>query len=417
MLFDYNKTMKKLILLGICIFLVSMAYAVMPNCGNELKINQECMFITPPTQDCSTVDIILSDYSVDVNDGVTSELVVNTGIYNYSYTPTTEGGGRIVCVDNTSMVFNVINFNYATQINITDTNTTISPTDIHDTFDGDLQNIAIGMDANTSKILANSAWDTATSVSCTNADTECISEAELDSAHGAGSYETATGFSTPAGIQALSEGMDANRTALNVSISGVVDLLVDATFGLSALKDLIDAVSALVDNVDSGGIKTVYDWLVIDAQGLAEGLDANRSDLETHGDSAWATATGFETETNAALRVQALSKGMDDNRTTANETRGWIGDLIEALNDIVAADVWSVSSRTLTDGSNETLARIEAVTESANETRTQIIEHGDVTWDGTGGNETIGAIYDQVYSKVHGLQIINTTIDWIERLI
>jgi len=107
--------MNKAILLVFVLVLISSVTAIR-ECGDINYLNQECRIITPADTSCTTIDILLDDGTVDVDDGVTTQFG-STGMYYYDYTPTNEVGHCVICSDNTSACFNVINYNLATQDN------------------------------------------------------------------------------------------------------------------------------------------------------------------------------------------------------------------------------------------------------------------------------------------------------------
>ncbi len=157
--------------------LISSAYSVTQDCGRG-RINELCMITTPAATNCTSLDIILSNGVIDLDDAITTELIENTGIYNITYTPTTEGQHNIVCIDNTSATFNVIDIDFATQINITDTNTSISPTDI---------------DTLLSSVHGTDSWEEANITDVSNFSVQDIVDEvdqRINQSHGEGSYIT-----------------------------------------------------------------------------------------------------------------------------------------------------------------------------------------------------------------------------------
>ena len=180
-------------------------------------------------------------------------------------------------------------------------------------------------------------------------------------------------------------------TNANLTRTQIIDsFLADATIGLANLKTLIDAISALVDNVDSGGLKTVYDYLVspikVDLDSISKGIDDNRSALETHGDASWDTAIGFSTDVEIDRMIN-VSRGIE------NETR-----------EQIITDIASVTGASAT----EVDLMINVSRGIENETREQIITHGDATWT-TGTGNTTGAVCVAVEDKT-GYSL--TTEDW-----
>jgi len=258
------------------------------------------------------------------------------------------------------------------------------------TFVDDFQNIAIGMDANTSKILANSAWDTATG------------------------FETETNAALR--VQALSEGMDANRSDLEThgdsNWATATEFLTSEDLNISLL-DINGTITAAEIDAVLSGTHGAGSWLINDTGVVVIYNEDKTGYTLTLQD--WATSQ----DVNISLETQA---GID------NETRDWIGTLIQnsetalnntltlnvitliqALNDITAADVWGYATRVLTDltvgdqyiATQENITSVSgAIQEQVdeminisrdieNQTRTQIIEHGDSDWITFSGTATI----------------------------
>lgn len=170
--------MNKKLLLGIFVLiLISSAYSVTQDCGKG-RINELCMITTPAATDCTSLDIVLSNGTIDLDDATPTELIENTGVYNITYTPTVEGQHNVICIDNTSSTFNVIDIDFATQTNITDTNTTISPIDI---------------DTELTLIHGIGSWNEANITDVSNFSRDELVDSideRINESHGTGSYQT-----------------------------------------------------------------------------------------------------------------------------------------------------------------------------------------------------------------------------------
>ncbi len=86
--------------------LVSVAYAILDGCGDEVDINTACVMRTPPIT-CGTYSIWNGTGNI-THDGITmQEIPVGTGIYNFTFNANGSGIHTIVLCDNTSTNINV----------------------------------------------------------------------------------------------------------------------------------------------------------------------------------------------------------------------------------------------------------------------------------------------------------------------
>lgn len=204
----------------------------------------------------------------------------------------------------------------------------------------------------------------------------------------------------------------ATTSNLNQNISGVITHG-DLYWNSSTVSDFMtqNNYTDLKTHGDAGWITATGFETEVDAGGRYGNLSANMTDMVEHGDSDWDTATGFETETSASTRYDNLKANITD--VVEHGDSGWITatgfasltnattilDAINALTDVSASQVWSYATRVLTnisviapdiyghfiEGSNEDEFKADvsnlATTTNLNQNISGVIEHGDNYWN------------------------------------
>ena len=215
-----NKDVKIGLFLGLCfvffVLLMSYVQAIDVGCGEEVEVNTGCVIRTPPIT-CSTYDIFNATNNVSINDGTMEEVILGSGVYNFTFNANGTGIHSIVLCDNTS-----------TQLLVQNTDKT----------------------------------DLATILS--------------------------------------------NQATLQNNIETVNQTVKDRT------KLINDSIIANLSN-DLGffnPLLQIFNLSIIDH--IRNNITSAVSDIVSRGDSAWITATGFQTETNAATRYGNILLNFSD---------------------------------------------------------------------------------------------------------
>jgi len=189
---------------------------------------------------------------------------------------------------------------------------------------------------------------------------------DFEATHGAGSWETATGFSTHDAAAVWSYVSRSLTDKAGFTISGT-------TQTLDALKTLLDtdhgpgswetatgfsthsaaevATAVWDELIATGRVTGSYgEWIqtILDAAISTRASSAELSALETHGDGAWATATGFSTHSEADV-----ADAVWDELISGHTDTGSFGEFVQSITGFsthTAADVWAVATRTITGG-------------------------------------------------------------------
>ncbi len=98
--------MRKIILLFWVLFVTSFVFAITDGCGDEVDVNTACVIRTPPIT-CSTYDLYNSSNELNIDDGTMSEVVIGSGVYNFTFIQPDFGIHTIVLCDNTSTNINI----------------------------------------------------------------------------------------------------------------------------------------------------------------------------------------------------------------------------------------------------------------------------------------------------------------------
>ena len=221
-------------------------------------------------------------------------------------------------------------------------------------------------------------------------------------------YVTTTPIAT-AELTSIETAISQNTTSIATAIS---QNTTDIKGNLTGIETAISQnKSAIITQGDSAWISATGYETETNAGGRYDNLSANMTDIVEHGDSDWDTATGFETEASASTRYDNLKANMTD--VVEHGDSGWITatgfatltnattilDTINALTDVSASQVWSYATRVLTnisvvapdiygyftEGSNEDVFKADvsnlATTANLNQNISGVIEHGDNHWN------------------------------------
>ncbi len=318
--------MKKLILFGLCILFISIASALIPECQDEVYLGDTCMIITDAGTGCATFDLILENGTIEINDGVTTELIASTGIYNYSYTTQQEGGHLVVCADNSSASFNVINYHTSTQTNVTavitqgdSAWTTATGFATQTSLDAQIAGLAKGMDDNRTQLATDhggGSWVgiiNETGATCVTVDDKTgytiinpgnntgASCVNVDDKIGYFLIDQAWQNETDAlnRFNNQSQDRETQFNTANETSSLILEILTDATNGLTAIKNyLVNTIKAGIDGLSIGmdDNRTTSDTEVdrmINVSRDTENL--TREGIMVHGDVSWSTLASINT--------------------------------------------------------------------------------------------------------------------------
>ena len=277
-----TKDVKTGLFIGLCfvLFVLLMAYvqAITIGCGEEVEVNTACVIRTPPIT-CSTYDIFNATNNVSINDGTMEEVILGSGVYNFTFNANGTGIHSIVLCDNTS-----------TQLLVQNTDKT------------DLTTIL------------------------------------------------------------------SNQATLQDNIETVNQTVKDRT------KLINDSIIANLSN-DLGffnPLLQIFNLSIIDH--IRNNITAAVTDIVSRGDSAWITATGFQTETNALTRYGNLLLNFSDvlnnltalpiNITTEHDAiianlsndNGFFGPLFLTLNTSIIANLTQPVTVSISTADEESLA-------------------------------------------------------------
>lgn len=154
----------------------------------------------------------------------------------------------------------------------------------------------------------------------------------------------------------------------SATVGGVAAKAVVARFMMRTRS--IDDASTYAGG-DTSGTTTLLARLTSTRAGYLDNLSAGAvatasalTSLQSHGDSAWATATGFSTLTAAGVRTALgmANANMDTQLAGIETDLGTVNTNVLTRSSHSAADVWAVGTRTLTAGTNIILAKGVGVT-------------------------------------------------------
>ena len=135
---------------------------------------------------------------------------------------------------------------------------------------------------------------------------------------------------------------DNTSSSINVEVTDETDLatILASVLSVNRTKASVENISTILDNITNA-----------------------QSGIVSKGDTAWITATGFETESDASSRFSSLSSGIQNNAT--NTTNSITANITASTGNIIsvgdsnwitavgfsthsAADIWTSATRTLT---------------------------------------------------------------------
>ena len=164
----------------------------------------------------------------------------------------------------------------------------------------------------------------------------------LNTAHGAGSWATATGFSTHAAADIWSVVTRTLTEKTGFSLSGTLQTLdalkadLESTHGSGSWATAVGFSTHSASDIWGVGTRTLTDKAGYSLAGAVQTLDALITALNSaHGSGSWLTATGFST-----LTASEVNTEVDNALNTAipgTPTAGSINALIKALDDLTKA--------------------------------------------------------------------------------
>lgn len=104
---------------GFLLLVFIPVYALTNGCGDEMDTGTSCVIRTPPIN-CNTYSIYNSSNNL-IFDGVSmEEVLIGTGVYNFTFSPNGTGVHSIILCDNTSGIINVKTQTEISQENISE---------------------------------------------------------------------------------------------------------------------------------------------------------------------------------------------------------------------------------------------------------------------------------------------------------